>query len=164
MKYFVFGLLALFSTFVKGQTIITGNVHSQDGAELESVIITARNPVDSAIVGYTFTDSKGAYLLKINSPNDSIRLVLTGFNVKTDQRIIANRNATIDWKTTEESLVLKEVQIKAQKMCGSITSQSTCSGECISGVIKYGETDYAGYCTWNSSTSTCSCGNLQPWP
>ena len=48
--------------------------------------------------------------------------------------------------------------------CGSITSQSTCSGECISGVIKYGETDYAGYCTWNSSTSTCFCGNLQPWP
>ena len=114
--------MAIFATFAHGQTIITGNVHSQDGAEQESVIITARNPADSAIVGYAFTNKKGVYSLKTNAPSDSILLVLSGFNIKTTYRTVANRNATIDWKTTEESLVLKEVQIKAQKLWGSHTS------------------------------------------
>ena len=111
--------MAIFAAFAQGQTIITGNVHSQDGAEQESVIITARNPADSAIVGYAFTNKKGVYSLKTNATSDSILLVLTGFNIKTTYRTVANRNATIDWKTTEESLVLKEVQIKAQKLWGS---------------------------------------------
>lgn len=111
--------MAIFATFAQGQTIITGNVHSQDGAEQESVIITARNPADSAIVGYAFTNKKGVYSLKTNATSDSILLVLTGFNIKTTYRTVVNRNATIDWKTTEESLVLKEVQIKAQKLWGS---------------------------------------------
>ncbi len=118
-KHFALFYMVMLAAFTKGQTIITGEVHSQDGTAQESIIITARNPADSTIVGYAFTSSKGAYTLKTNTPNDSILLVLTGFNIKTMQRTIANRNDKIDWKTTEESLILKEVQIKAQKMWGS---------------------------------------------
>ena len=119
IKYFVFYLLAMFVTFAHGQTIITGVVRAHDGTIQESAIITARNPADSTIVGYAFTNAKGAYTLKTNAPSDSILLVLTGFNVKKVYKSVVNRNATIDWETTEESLVLREVQIKAQKQWGS---------------------------------------------
>lgn len=108
--------LCVFDT--SAQSIISGKISAESNETSEGSIITAMAPSDSAIIGYALTDEKGTYRLEINSTLQSILLRLSGYNIKTEWKKVSNKTQLLDWKYSEESIKLKEVQIKAQKMWG----------------------------------------------
>ena len=83
---------------------------------LETGIVTMLNPIDSSIVAYTMTDEQGRYIIQVATDLDELLVRVTGFNVKRDVRRISVKNQTLDFKVQEESIALREVQIKAQKL------------------------------------------------
>ena len=86
---------------------------------LETGIVTMLNPIDSSIVAYTMTDEQGRYIIQVATDLDELLVRVTGFNVKRNVRRISVKNQTLDFKVQEESIALREVQIKAQKLWGN---------------------------------------------
>ncbi|MBQ0021217.1 MAG: TonB-dependent receptor [Bacteroidales bacterium] len=119
MKRILFFILTAFSVAATAQTTISGRVTDSQDEALEGCIVAALTPADSSIVGYSMTDSVGRYRISLEHVYPRLLLRLTGFNIKRAYRNIEGRTQRIDWKAEEENMVLREVQVKAQKLWGS---------------------------------------------
>lgn len=98
---------------------IAGRVSSINDLSVEALIVTALNPADSSVLAYSMTDEEGRYSLKIKPEGDNILMRLTGFNVKRKILKAKAINQTVNFQAEEESIALREVQIKARKLWGS---------------------------------------------
>ena len=119
MKRILFLILTAFSVTASAQTTISGRVTDSEGETLEGCIVAALTPADSTIVGYSMTGSVGLYRISLDTDYPHLLLRLTGFNIKRAYRNIEGRTQRIDWKAEEENMVLREVQVQAQKLWGS---------------------------------------------
>ncbi len=119
MKHLLFLILTMLCVAASAQTTISGRVTDGEGESLEGCIVAALTPADSSIVGYSMTDSVGRYRISLEANHSRLLLRLTGFNIKRAYRHIDGRTQRIDWKAEEENMVLREVQVKAQKLWGS---------------------------------------------
>ena len=113
LMFFVFNSIAF------AQTVVSGHVKDAGGSASEGVLVTVFNPNDTTIIGYGFTDVEGSYLVEISEKLDSVLLQIQGFNVRKQRKMIAARTQTLEWTAVEESIALKEVQVKAEKLWGS---------------------------------------------
>ena len=120
MRILLLNIALLWSAVSISQTTIKGVVKDGNGSPAEAVLISVLNPKDSTIVAYGSTDEQGNYAISfVNGNLKMLLLRMAGFNVKREFRNVANESCQIDWICTEESTLLKEVQIKAQKLWGS---------------------------------------------
>lgn len=117
--FFLFAVLLCINTNAQNDTIsIRGQVRFKS-EPAEACIVAMLNPVDSALVSYAVTDERGAYSMRFISHASELLMRVTGFNVKRQMKRIAARSQTINLTVEEEDMVLREVQIKAQKLWGS---------------------------------------------
>ena len=115
---YVFSFSALFAQ-QRDTIIVTGQVTDTEGTPMESLIITVLQPSDSLVIAYSITNEKGLYTTRFVTENNEILIRLTGFNVKPEVRRVNAVTQTLNFKTQEQSITLREVQIKAQKLWGN---------------------------------------------
>ncbi|MBQ0048474.1 MAG: hypothetical protein KBT33_13385 [Prevotellaceae bacterium] len=117
--FFLFAVLFCINTNAQNDTIsIRGQVRFKS-EPAEACIVAMLNPKDSALVSYAVTDERGAYSMRFISHASELLMRVTGFNVKRQMKRIAARSQTLNLTVEEEDMVLREVQIKAQKLWGS---------------------------------------------
>ena len=97
---------------------ISGHVSFTD-EPAEACIVALLYPSDSALVAYDITDEKGTFRLCFVKGADELLMRVTGFNVKRQMKRITARSQTLNLTVEEENMMLREVQIKAQKMWGN---------------------------------------------
>lgn len=119
MKHLFFFILTAICATATAQTTLSGRVTDSQDEAMEGCIVAALTPADSTIVGYSMTDSVGHYRISLEADYPRLLLRLTGFNIKRAYRNIEGRTQRIDWKAEEENMVLREVQVQAQKLWGS---------------------------------------------
>ena len=119
MKHILFLILTTICVTATAQTTISGRVTDSQNEAMEGCIVAALTPADSSIVGYSMTDSVGRYRISLEHDYARLLLRLTGFNIKRAYRNVEGKTQRIDWKAEEENMVLREVQVKAQKLWGS---------------------------------------------
>lgn len=119
MKHLLFLILTTICVTATAQTTLSGRVTDSQDEAMEGCIVAALTPADSTIVGYSMTDSVGHYRISLDADYPRLLLRLTGFNIKRAFRNIEGRTQRIDWKAEEENMVLREVQVQAQKLWGS---------------------------------------------
>ncbi|MCQ2222557.1 MAG: hypothetical protein MJZ35_02080 [Bacteroidaceae bacterium] len=119
MKHILFLILTTICVTATAQTTISGRVTDTQNETMEGCIVAALTPADSSIVGYSMTDSVGRYRISLEHDYARLLLRLTGFNIKRAYRNVEGKTQRIDWKAEEENMVLREVQVKAQKLWGS---------------------------------------------
>lgn len=117
--FFLFAVLLCINTNAQNDTIsIRGQVRFKS-EPAEACIVAMLNPIDSALVSYAVTDERGAYSMRFISHASELLMRVTGFNVKRQMKRIDARSQTLNLTVEEEDMVLREVQIKAQKLWGS---------------------------------------------
>lgn len=114
-----FFLVFLLHTITFAQALITGSVRDEEDLVIEGVLVTAFNPKDTTIVGFGLTDIYGRYEVAVTEALDSLLMQIQGFNVRKQRMCIACKTQELDWVAVEESIALKEVQVKAEKLWGS---------------------------------------------
>ncbi len=119
MKQILFLFFTILSVTATAQITISGRVTDSQDETMEGCIVAALTPADSSIVGYSVTDSVGRYRISLESDYSRLLLRLTGFNIKRAYRNVEGKTQRIDWKAEEENMVLREVQVQAQKLWGS---------------------------------------------
>lgn len=111
--------LMLASSRAQADTIeVSGRV--AHGAEpVEAGIVAMLNPEDSSIVAYDMTGKQGIYSIRTATRLGEVLLRVTGFNVRRQIKRIRAATQRVDFAVDEESRLLREVQVKAQKLWGS---------------------------------------------
>lgn len=115
-----FAVLASAQAQTPADTVrIVGHVTDGASAGVEGCIVCVLQPADSAIIAYAMTDENGRYAVLFEKRSEEALLRMSGFNVKRQVRRVDARSQTADFRAEEESVVLKEVQVKARKLWGS---------------------------------------------
>lgn len=103
---------------VESDTIISGKVVNADSsAPIPDANIYATDPKDKTrIISYTMTDDKGGFELQVKSNKDSILLIVSGMTISMNIQKVPVRPANYIIRVKEESVTLKEVIVKADKI------------------------------------------------
>jgi len=115
MRITILILSVLFSTVVKSQTIIEGTVLDAQGKTVDAYVTVAPKGTGN-ILGFADTDSKGHYKLEIKTAADSLTLTASGLAIGNHVKIVANRSQRVDFRVKEQTVQLKEVSVRAQKI------------------------------------------------
>ncbi len=115
---YAFSFTALFAQ-QRDTIIVTGQVTDTEGTPMGSLIITVLQPSDSLVIAYSITNEEGIYTTRFVTENNEVLIRLTGFNVKHEVRKVHAVTQTLNFKTQEQNIILREVQIKAQKLWGN---------------------------------------------
>ena len=98
---------------------VSGQVLGTDGMPVPDIIVIAMLAADSSVVAYNLTDEEGRYAMSFVPREEELLISMTGFNVKRTVQRINAESQTLNLIALEESIILREVQIKAQKLWGS---------------------------------------------
>ncbi|PTT02365.1 hypothetical protein DBR11_04910 [Pedobacter sp. HMWF019] len=111
-KLFVFILFySIFSA--DAQTTISGTVSSKAEVKgLAGVSISVKEKNGTSMLNFVLTGDKGAYNLRFKSQADSVILVFSGFNLKKELIVVANKTQHLDFSMIPESIKLREVKVK----------------------------------------------------
>lgn len=99
--------------------VVTGRVtDSTTGEPVPDVNVMLQTPDGRALYGFTVTDGDGRYRFEYSLKTDSVRVMITGFNIRKARKNITlvpeSGTATVDFKTVFETLKINEVEIKAE--------------------------------------------------
>lgn len=97
---------------------VSGQVRCED-EPVEFVIVAMLQPSDSSIIAYTMTDEQGRYTLCAYAQSDEMLVRVRGFNIKEQVKRIKNISQTLTFSVKQESILLREVEVKSQKLWGS---------------------------------------------
>lgn len=117
-KRHIISVLFLCQAFLcYSQTTIKGQVKDREGvpcSDISVIITTATLPAKT--LGYTFTDEKGYYNIEFKSEEKQIRIRFAGFNIQKIETTLPNHSTILNQTVKEESINLKEVNIRADKI------------------------------------------------
>ena len=117
MSYRILFALIFFSQTIFSQVIIKGKITAvSNKSEVEGANVSLYEEENGTIKSYATTDEKGNYEIRYNSNNDSLFVRITGFNIKPISKKVANHNQNLNFEIGEESIQLREVIVKAQKI------------------------------------------------
>lgn len=108
--------LVLFSQSVCSQTMINGKVITATKNAVENAGVSLSEEKGGLVKAYTTTDEQGKYEISYAGDKDSLFIRVSGFNLKTTSRKIANRQQTVNFEVEEENIRLQEVIVKANKI------------------------------------------------
>ena len=109
-------------------------VHSQEKMTVEKVTVTVRGrvtrsdsgaPVEdanvmlcrsdgSSVYRFAMTSSDGTYSIEYSGDDDSLAVRVTGFNLRTQTRVIPARSMTVDFSMEWAAMSLGEVTVRAE--------------------------------------------------
>lgn len=95
------------------ESVISGRVTIEGGADADGVTVLALSPRDSTVVAYALTGAEGVYELRVRSQLP--RLLLSAFRLDTrrETRLVDNRSQRQDFRLKGEAHDLKEVLVTA---------------------------------------------------
>src|SRR5574344_4947 len=100
---------------VMAQTIIEGSVLDVQGKAVDAYV-TATAKGAGNILGFADTDTKGHYKLEVKSQADSLVVTAAGLTIGQQVKTVANRSQRLNFRVKEQSVQLKEVSVRAQKI------------------------------------------------
>ena len=100
--------LVLFSQSVCSQTMINGKVITATKNAVENAGVSLSEEKGGLVKAYTTTDEQGKYEISYAGDKDSLFIRVSGFNLKTTSRKIANRQQTVNFEVEEENIRLQE--------------------------------------------------------
>ena len=68
------------------------------------------------ILSYADTDAKGRYRLEFSSSADSVAITASGLAIGKQVKVVKNRSQRLDFRVSEQTVELKEVTVRAQKI------------------------------------------------
>jgi len=112
------GLLLLSQAIVwsaAAQTTISGTVrYAQSGETVAGASVIFQTPDGKTGYGFDVTDANGRFSFKYNIPADSVRIMVTGFNLKKMFRIVPLPTGILDFQVEFEEIILKEVMVRGE--------------------------------------------------
>ena len=108
-------ILAALCSGLHAQTIIEGTVLDVQGKVVDAYV-TAAPKSTSYILGFANTDSKGHYKLEIKTTADSLTITASGLAIGNQVKVVPNRSQRLDFRVKEQTVQLKEVSVRAQKI------------------------------------------------
>lgn len=99
----------------QAQTIITGKVVNAKGKAVDAYVTVSAKGAGS-IIYFADTDSRGHYKLEFTSSADSVVVIVGGMEIGRQVKTVVNRTQQLDFRVTEKSIQLKEVNVRAQKI------------------------------------------------
>ncbi len=97
------------------QTIIEGTVLDAQGKVIDAYVTVS--PKGAAnIIGFADTDGQGRYKLKFEATEDSVSVTASGLTIGNHVKMVKNRSQRLDFRVIEQSVKLKEVSVRAQKI------------------------------------------------
>ncbi|MDE5561918.1 MAG: hypothetical protein K2J00_09040, partial [Bacteroidaceae bacterium] len=97
------------------QTIIEGTVLDVHGKAVDAYVMVSSKGT-GIIIASAGTNVKGEYKFVIHSKADSLTVTAAGINIGQMAKIIANRSQRLNFSVKEQSVKLKEVAVRAQKI------------------------------------------------
>jgi hypothetical protein len=113
------GLLLLVQAIVLpaiAQTTICGTVrYAQSCETVAGANVIFQTPDGMTLYGFDITGADGEFLFKSNDIQaDSVKIMVTGFNMKKTVRIISLPTETLDFQVEFEETTLKEAMVRAE--------------------------------------------------
>src|SRR5574344_31262 len=116
-KLFLAIFLLLTGIHADAQQQISGMVHTEKGKPIADVNVIASSVNDqNKVYSYSITDDEGKYSLNLNTQEDSLKMIVTGFNIAPHTYIIPSKTPKYDITVKEEAQQIKEVVVKAKKI------------------------------------------------
>lgn len=100
---------------VQAQTVIKGTVLDVHGKAVDAYVMVSQKGT-GIIIASAGTNGKGEYKLEIQSKADSLTVTAAGINIGQMAKNIANRSQKLNFSVKEQSVKLKEVAVRAQKI------------------------------------------------
>lgn len=116
MKYIFTGILLLFcSSKAFTQVAFSGTVRDKTTMESVSTVnIVLMSKNSKLVYAYTMTKDDGSYQMTFSGGVDSLSISVTGFNIKTQKLIVANKTQKVDFYVESEALNITEVIVKSK--------------------------------------------------
>lgn len=96
------------------QTTISGTVrYARSGETVAGANVIFQTPDRKTVYGFDITGADGTFLFEYNSSADSVRIMVTGFNLKNTSRIVPLPTGPLDFQVDFEETTLKEVVVRA---------------------------------------------------
>lgn len=96
------------------QITIQGTVRdAQTGAGMENINVMIQKTDRRAVYGYALTGENGSYSITYKGQADSLLIVITGFNIKTESRIVLPFSQQVDFEVRSQKVKIPEVLVKA---------------------------------------------------
>lgn len=110
----IFSLFALCCNICTAQNKIEGRVTFIGNTPVENAIIVVKALTDKGerIVANTTTNKQGLYAVTLSSDNKRLVLYVSGFDINTLRKEIANTPQTIDFVAEPRNFELQEVFVK----------------------------------------------------
>ena len=97
------------------KTVIEGTVLDAQGKTVEAYVTVAPKGTGN-ILGFADTDAKGHYKLEFTTQADSVTVTASGLAIGNQVKVVANRSQRLDFRVKEQTVQLKEVSVRAQKI------------------------------------------------
>ena len=97
------------------KTVIEGTVLDAQGKTVDAYVTVGPKGTGN-ILGFADTDSKGHYKLEFTTQADSVTVTASGLVIGNQVKVVANRSQRLDFRVKEQTVQLKEVSVRAQKI------------------------------------------------
>jgi len=95
------------------QRSVSGRVtDAESGAAVEAVNVMLRRPDAVNIIAFAMTSADGSYKITFNSEADTLLLMISGFNVMRQEKILTKSMSKVDFKVRYSDQIIREVTIK----------------------------------------------------
>lgn len=96
------------------QRTVSGRVtDAESGAAVEAVNVMLRCPDAVSIIAFAMTSADGSYKITFNSEADTLLLMVSGFNVARQEKILTKSMRKMDFKVRYSNQTIREVTVKA---------------------------------------------------
>lgn len=97
------------------QMTISGTVrYAKSGETVAGANVIFQTPDAKKVYGFDITGADGTFLFEYNSSADSLRIMVTGFNLKNTFRIVRLPTKPLDFQVEFEETTIKEVVVRAE--------------------------------------------------
>ena len=96
------------------QRSVSGRVtDAESGVGVDAVNVMLRRPDAVSIIAFAMTSTDGSYKITFNSEADTLLLMVSGFNVVRQEKILTKSMKTVDFKVLHSDQKIREVTVKA---------------------------------------------------
>lgn len=115
-RHIITMLLALTALTAHAQkTVIEGTVLDAQGKTVDAYVTVAPKGTGN-ILGFADTDAKGHYKLEFTMQADSVTVTASGLAIGNQVKIVKNQSQRLDFRVKEQTVQLKEISVRAQKI------------------------------------------------
>lgn len=113
-KIILFTILLGLSHVVSAQRTIKGQVTMEQSAKpVDGANIMLHRVGSKSLLGFVLTGADGSYSIDFQSDADTLALTVSGFNIKSQDKILTKEMKEVNFSVSFSELTIKEVKVKA---------------------------------------------------